>query len=302
MIVQQLNQRFALPGVLLFERGQGNLPRIHVESETCEAVLYLHGAHLVHWQPRGHHPVIFTSHRSRYAEGHPIRGGVPIVFPWFAQHPSDAAAPMHGLVRQRPWRVERTEARDGVVLVTLAIDLNAQESTAWPFDAALRLIVELGEHLNLTLHVQNRSANAITFESALHTYLAIGDVQQTTVHGLEKTRYIDKVDQFKEKWAGREPATITGETDRVYLDTTAPCHVDDPTLRRRITVSKSGSCSTVLWNPWIEKAARMADFGPDEWKHMLCLETANIGPNAVTLPAGATHAMGCHISVAHMKA
>jgi D-hexose-6-phosphate mutarotase len=32
------------------------------------------------------------------------------------------------------------------------------------------------------------------------------------------------------------------------------------------SVAKSGSASTVVWNPWQAKAAAMADFGDDEYQ------------------------------------
>ena len=74
--------------------------------------------------------------------------------------------------------------------------------------------------------------------------------------------------------------------------------LDDPRAARRITVEKSGSATTVVWNPWSEKAAAMPDFGDDEWPRMACIETANAGANAITLAPGAKHAMRAVISVA----
>jgi len=60
----------------------------------------------------------------------------------------------------------------------------------------------------------------------------------------------------------------------------------DPALGRTIHVRKSGSMSTVVWNPWIEKSRRMPDFGDDEFPHMVCVESGNVREHAITLGPG----------------
>ena len=136
--------------------------------------------------------------------------------------------------------------------------------------------------------VHHAGGEPFLYDAALHTYLHVGDVRRITVHGLENTPYRDKV-------LGREqpgvdgPITFAGEVDRVYLDTTAAVTVVDPSLGRTLTVTKEGSSSTVVWNPWVAKAAALADFGDDEWPAMACVETANVGGGAVTLGPGQSH-------------
>jgi glucose-6-phosphate 1-epimerase len=141
------------------------------------------------------------------------------------------------------------------------------------------------------LEVENPGEEPFQFEEALHTYLAVSDVRQVSVSGLGGASFLDKVDGQQRKLQDAAPIRITGETDRVYLGTTTACVLDDPGFARRITVEKSASSTTVVWNPWIAKAKAMADFGDDEWPGMICIETANAAENAVTLPAGATHSM-----------
>ena len=88
---------------------------------------------------------------------------------------------------------------------------------------------------------------------------------------------------------------MTGQTDRVYRDTTAACVIDDSRMGRRIHIAKSGSRSTVIWNPWSGKAAGMADFGNDEYHQMVCVEAANAGDDVATLAPGQTHRLGTFI-------
>ena len=151
--------------------------------------------------------------------------------------------------------------------------------------------------LEMTADVENVGDDAIVYELALHTYLAVGDVEAVRIRGLEGARFVDKVDGGKDKLAGPEPLAIAGETDRVFLDTTTTCVVDDPVLARRLRVEKRHSEVTVVWNPGRERARSMRDVGEDSWRGFVCVETANVGPHAVRLAPRTRHAMSARIDV-----
>jgi glucose-6-phosphate 1-epimerase len=146
--------------------------------------------------------------------------------------------------------------------------------------------------------VHNTSNRDFTFEQALHTYLAVGDVRQVWIDGLSGREFLDKTDTMRRKTQPLGAITIVGETDRVYLNTPDTVSVSDPELSRKLLVEKSGSKTTVLWNPWTAKARAMADFGNEEWPEMLCVETANAAENAVTLAAGKSAQMKARIIAA----
>ena len=158
--------------------------------------------------------------------------------------------------------------------------------------------MSVGAALEMALEVVNTSPGDIRFEEALHTYLAVGDISRTTIDGLAGRTFIDKVDKAQRKTQPTGAFALNGETDRVYLDTPDTVTVNDGANGRKLVVSKSGSASTVVWNPWTAKAKAMADFGDDEWPGMLCIETANAADNAVTLAPGARHTMRATIAVA----
>jgi glucose-6-phosphate 1-epimerase len=199
---------------------------------------------------------------------------------------------MHGFARLADWRMESAaEAADGSVMLALGLDAGKATHPAWPYKYELRYRITVGSTLELALHVKNAAAQTITFEEALHTYLAVSDVRQVVIGGLAGTQYLDKTDGARRKPQGTEPIRITGETDHVYLNTKTACVVDDPAGGRRLVVEKNGSDVTVVWNPWIAKARAMPDFGDDEWPQMLCIETGNAADHAVTLPPGHTHEM-----------
>ena len=289
-----------LPASVRLDKGSGALPCLRVTSERHgTAEVYLHGAHMAAWHPRGRAPVIFLSRDSAFDPAKPIRGGVPICFPWFGPHGTDRQAPMHGFARIQPWTL--TEAQDTPDAIALTFTLTDNERTrnsAWPhpFEATYR--VTLGASLEMSLKVRNAGQAPVTFEEALHTYYAVKDVREITIGGLENTDYLDKTDKFARKSQGASPVRITGETDRIYLATRATCTIDDPGLGRKITIGKTGSDTTVVWNPWIERAKAIADIGDDEWVSFVCVETCNVGDAAVTLAPGAEHTIRATVTVA----
>jgi glucose-6-phosphate 1-epimerase len=285
--ISDLERRFGIPGVLRVEAGSGGLPRVLVTSELAAAEMYLHGAHLTQFQPRGAKPVLFMSQESLFETNKPIRGGVPVCFPWFGPKAGSPESPAHGFARIRDWELESCARQpDGTVRVAFALDSD---------ESALRLSFGIGPSLEMDFEV--RAKTALRFEEALHTYFAVGDVRQVGVEGLEKVEYLDKTDSSRRKTQPPEPIRITGETDRIYLETRSACVLRDPVLGRTIRIAKEGSDTTVVWNPWIAKAKAMADFGDDEWPGMVCVETANVGDSAVRLQAGQTHRMKVRIAL-----
>ena len=289
--IDELNERFGVAGAARFQAGAGGLARAVITTPDAEAHVYLHGAHVTHYQPAGHAPVLFLSPQSTFDAGHAIRGGVPIVFPWFGARAGHPSSPDHGFGRISEWSV--LEVTRGVGSVSIALALEPSDATRATWDHRFRIVarIAVGAALGIALEVENLSAQAFAFEEALHTYLHVGDVERASVAGLEGRAYLDKTDGFKRKTLGAAPLQLTSETDRVFLDTRGPYAVTDPAIGRRLMVEKTGSANTVVWNPWREKSASMADLGPGQWRSMLCVETANVGDAAIRLEPGAHHSM-----------
>ena len=281
-----------LPASVRIESGEGGLPRVRVASAAGDAEVYLHGAQVTGWTPADREPVIWMSRASTFSAEAPIRGGVPICFPWFSAHPTDQQAPAHGFARLADWAlVEATESDEGTRLAFRLTDSEDSRGSAWPhrFEATYR--VSVGPALVLALEVTNRDSDALTFQEALHAYFAVRDIREVTITGLEEASYLDRLAGPEPVPAGAEPIRIGAETDRIYLDTTSPVTIVDPGYRRAITISKVGSRSTVVWNPWVDKARAMRDFGDDEWARMVCVETGNVGAAEVRLEPGSQHTM-----------
>lgn len=286
----------ALPEGVAVAAGSA-LPRLDVSTPQATAQIYLHGAHVAAWQPaHASAPVLWMSGQSHFRHDKPIRGGVPICFPWFGPHAEDTTAPAHGFARLSPWTLCDAGEADGAVTLTFQLESD-NASPVWPHHFHADLRVTIGSILKLDLVVHNVDDAPFTFEEALHTYFAVGNIAQVTVSGLEHAHYLDKVAAGASRQQGSYAISFAGETDRVYVDTTAACIIHDPGLSRRITIAKQGSASTVVWNPWIQKARNMADFGDDEWPGMVCIETANVGKSAVRLRPGDRHTMSASVRV-----
>ncbi len=293
--LQRLNQSLSVSG-LHFEQGTGGLTRAVVNTSIASGEIYLQGAHVTRFQPRGHSQVLWMSELSYFESGKPIRGGVPLCFPWFGPNSKDPSTPAHGLARTAQWDVvDATSTDDGGIAIELTTAIHGFK---------LNYRVQFGQSLQLSLNIElpSGSVEAQSFEEALHTYFTVGDIHQVAIEGLESYAYVDKVGGLVQRPATQESIRFLSETDRVYLDTNSNCTLRDPSLKRVITVSQAGSRSTVVWNPWIDKSARMTDFGDNEWTGMVCIETANVGNQSITLQPGQMHQMVARIDVEHATA
>ena len=288
---------------MAYEITTNPLTGVEAHPGSGHYAVYDHGAHVWAWQPDGQRPVLWMSAQSMFVSGQPIRGGVPVIFPWFGMGQGGDKKPAHGFVRLHEWnrtRVVDTLGSDGKLIVEYAIDPSRTgHPEDWPSSYAATLTVEFTPtYLQVGMEVSNGSTHPFTFEQALHTYLAVSDVRNVTVTGLEGADYLDKV-------AGRSdfdttqdgPVTITAETDRVYrYPGTVILH--DPGWQRKLEISKEGSADLVVWNPWTAKSAAMPDFGDDEWPSMICIEAVNALDDAVHLPPGSSAVMSQRITLA----
>jgi glucose-6-phosphate 1-epimerase len=289
----------SLPDSVQVDVGPGGLTLVRVTAPSASAEIYLRGAHVASWTPaNSDESVIWMSSKAEYTEGVPLRGGVPICFPWFGANADDPSEPSHGFARLAEWQLVSAAEVGSTVVLTLRLqdDLATRASTFTAQFEALYTIT-VGSHLGLALTVTNHSRKPFSFESALHTYFGVSDIHSVSVTGLEDVAYIDKLDGPAPIPAEHHAVRFAGETDRVYLGSADELRVVDPSLGRVIAIKPEDSHSTVVWNPWIAKAAKMADFGDDEWKTMVCVETANIGEAAVTLESGASHTLAVRYDV-----
>jgi len=273
------------------------LAAVRVATERASGLIYLQGAHLADWQPRGEAPVLWMSERATYAPGKAIRGGVPLCFPWFGPHATRPEYPAHGFarIRQFAYRGARLDAQ-GDAELEFVLESDSATLSLFPYAFSASLRVAFGQTLTLAFSVTNRDSRPFEFEEALHSYFSVADVTKAAVHGLEGARYTDKVRNQTLFTEGHTPLRFDGETDRVY-DSSGTCFIDDELGKRTLRIEKVHSGSTVVWNPWAERAAQMSDLGTDCWRHLLCVESANVGESKLSLRPGEAHVAQVRVSV-----
>ena len=288
--IAELTEHHALAG-LTFEQGRGGQTVCRVRTEHAEADVYLHGAHVTRFkphQPIGGDDVLFLSEHAVFDGSTAIRGGIPICFPWFGGNGPRDDSPSHGFARTRSWSLAKTERMGDDVALTFVLVSTESTRELWDHDFVFTYTVRVGRSLKVSASVTNVGDAPLRYELALHTYLKVANVRNVTLTGFDGASYIDQLKNNETLKQAGEP-TIDAEVDRIYQG-----HTSDVTVRdagRVITVSKTGGDSTVLWNPHVAKAKRMSDFGDEEWPGMLCVESAAIGKNGITLASGKSHAL-----------
>jgi D-hexose-6-phosphate mutarotase len=292
-MITTLNTQFGIKGQLVFKEDASGLVIAEINNLQGSASLCLQGAHLMTWKPVSQDvPVIWLSRDAKLAPGKSIRGGAPVCWPWFGAHATESGFPGHGFARTVPWRViESGIESNGATRLSLRLETSEKTLAQWPHESNLVLTVIVGETLRMELVTENTGEHDFVIGEALHTYLQIGDISAASVTGMEGCEYWDKVGGTNLR---RQEGIIsfTSEVDRVYVSCQAVCVIHDEKLKRRIHIAKSGSASTVVWTPWLEKANKMGDMGqPDGWREMVCVETANAIDNTVKVASGARHTM-----------
>lgn len=288
-------RRFEIPGRVTLLEGNGELPKIEVKSDAACAEIYLHGAHVTDFQRNGDPPLLFMSQFSRFRPGQPIRGGVPVIFPWFGPREGE---PMHGFARLADWHLHEAIALPAGG-ATLRFGLPDGEAAAmWPSFSAY-FVVTVTDRLAMELIITNASRDQpFTFENCLHSYFHVEDISDVAIRGLGGVDYLDKAEGYARKRETEAEFGISSEVDRIFLDTAATVEIIDRVLKRKIIVEKSGSNSTVVWNPGPVKSQQMPDFGNDEYKQMVCVESGNVAANRLTLSPGQSSVLKVTVSSA----
>lgn len=271
-------------------------PILEITNDYAAASIALHGAQVFHFQPKHQQPVLWCSQSAHFTSGKPIRGGVPICWPWFGKH-SDSPFPAHGFARNHFWQCDSILQLDnGETELRLSLSSANVTQTYWPHSYELTLVIRIGEQLSLALTTKNSSNVHCVYSSALHSYLAVGDINEVTLSGLEEFAYADKVRDVACA-AQQKAITISEPIDRVYQNTASSVVINDAVLNRKLLIEKSGSLTTVVWNPWVKAAAALQDFDNNGYANMICVEAANAFDDVVSLAPGEQHTLATVLSV-----
>ncbi|MDZ3994651.1 D-hexose-6-phosphate mutarotase [Pseudomonas sp. Teo4] len=283
----------------------GELNCWRITSDRAELLIAQQGAQILSYQRVGEPPLLWLSDQAIFRQGKSVRAGVPVCWPWFGnlqRNPQAVQAmyhgeqaPAHGLARARDWQLLGIEEVGEGLRIEFELPEAQGDLPDWPHDVELKLAIELGEDLQLNLTSRNMGNTPVTISQALHSYFAVSDVRQARVEGVEGLDYIETLADWEQR-KQQGALGFSGETDRIYLSTPTQLSIVDPHWSRCITLTSSGSRSAVIWNPWTERARELPDMADDGWQRMLCIETANVWDDVVTLAPGKSHSLGVSIS------
>ena len=252
--------------------------------DGARAVVTLHGGQVVSWHPAGDHgEQLYLSPRSGFADGHAIRGGVPVVFPQFSDR---GALPRHSFARNHGWHFRASsELADGGVSVVLGLSGDARTRAIWPHAFELELQLRLsGQTLEIALQCTNTDPQPWSFMAALHTYLRVQDCMQAQVSGLAGHAYWDTVDA-QNKTQDATMLRFPGEVDRVYAGVDDAVVLHQRGVLRSVQVTHSGFADIVVWNPGPQRCAALPDMPPDGYREMVCIESGRITQPVTLAPA-----------------
>ena len=261
---------------------------IEIFNKHAHAKIALQGAHIFEYKAIDKPALLWCSKKADFEKGKAVRGGVPICFPWFGKHEKDTSLPQHGFARTTLWKViEEKEKEDGSTLIKLELNHTKETLEIWTYEFSLILEVNIGSTLSLSLHIHNVGVKPFKVSTALHTYLAISNVDSVVVEGLEDTLYYDALTNTIATCA--VPLEIDKEIDRVYSIDKEYIILKDVTGSTHI--ESKGSKSLVVWNPWKEKSKSIKDMCDECYKTMLCLETANAREDARWIEPSKIHSL-----------
>lgn len=285
----------------------GELNCWRIVTDSAELLVAQQGAQVLSYQRLGEPPLLWLSDQALFKRGKSVRAGVPVCWPWFGnlQRNPEAVraqfngldAPAHGLARGRDWQLLGIDSSGDTVQLEFTLPESQGELPEWPHQVELKLTIVMGEQLTLSLTSHNLGTDPVTLSQALHSYFAVSDVRSVRVEGVAGLGYIETLADWEQRTQVAD-LEFSGETDRIYLDTPRQLSIVDPSWNRRIHLSCNGSRSAVIWNPWTERAAQLPDMADDGWQRMLCIETANVWDDIVTLAPGASHTLGLSITSA----
>lgn len=280
-----------LPAGITHTKDPGGRAALRLRHGDDDVLVSFVGAQILSWHRRGR-DALWTASKAEHLPGKPVRGGVPVVFPWFGDHPDDPKLPAHGFVRNQTWQLAHAAAGPEV---TLAIADDDASRAVWPhpFRLQLRIRVAAGVHVELT--IENRGPQPFSCEEALHTYFAVGDVHTASVHGLEGIAVTEFAREPEAGWDSRTPIRFRAETDRVFQGVPDRIELRTPALTGSTVLTTRNVRSAVVWNPWPAKTARLSQMAADDWQRFVCIESANVKQERLRIPPGARHTMALSI-------
>lgn len=238
-----------------------------IDHPLCQAVFSRQGAQLLHFRPQGERSMLWCASKWPALSTAPIRGGIPVCWPWFGSHPSESDWPQHGWARQREWRLLDAHADESLVQVSWQLDIE---------DWHVRLDARLGRELEMELSSYHEDDSDCLFSFALQPYWRLGSLRRSVVHGMELEGAQRPASPLPNTWTPR------GAVKQVLYNTGALV-IEDAGWQRRLRVDKNATAGSVIWHPGSRTVEQVE---PGEADRFLCVGAAGYRPGGLILGQG----------------
>jgi len=292
-----LKEKYSIPGKIEFMPGRAGFVYAVLRSGFSECVVSLYGGHVMSYKPDGKDDLLWVSEYSYFEDGKAIRGGIPVCWPWFGDNPSSPELPSHGFAKICDWNVKSSSSNENFTELVLSLsdrDVPDKRFGTQPFE--LELSVRCGKKLEVALATYNSGNSDFKLTESFHTYFSVSDINKVFISGLDGEEYSEKTGETRRKSIQSGPVTFSSKVARTYSGSACDCEICDPGAGRKIKISKAGSRTTVLWNPWIAESAKSPDLEDNAYLEMVCVETANAFSDSVSIAPGEIHRMKTVIS------
>ncbi len=299
-LIQELE---ALGGYLLIASLR-ECDEIVIEQPGFSARIALWGGHLASFTPTGQKDVLFQSNnlgdQTCFGRRH---FGIPVCWPWFGANKEHADYPIHGLARYFRWQFsEAGRFRNGDIKIVLRLvsENYTLIKEMWPNAFELRQVFRFtNDNFSINFSAANLSDKAMEVSEALHTYFYVGNNKSVEIYGLDKTIFVDKLDKDTRK---QQKGVIKSFEclDSVFVNSPNRCVIHDRSFDRNIIIRSRGSNSTVLWNPGPDLAKRRGDMEDEDYRHFVCVETANALNNTYQIEPGDIHQLRLSVTIQHL--
>jgi glucose-6-phosphate 1-epimerase len=301
MDIQQLNEKYGIEGNVQFFLGGGSLIFARLSNQFGTAEVSLYGGHVTSYKPTEQEDVLWMSDKSCFVSGKAIRGGVPVCFPWFGPHDTDNKKAIHGFARLYYWNVTKTETfSDESVSIWLNLESSPATRAIWEYNFSASLEITIHKSLKISFNVVNTDNRPFIYTDALHSYFYVGDIEKITIEGLQGAKFYKASDKSNTFIQSSNLLEIRKEENRRYIGTSADCIIYDEVLKRSIRISKQGSMTTVVWNPWSETVLTMNDMSEDAYRKMVCIEPVNAYNDFVRLEPRQSHTISTEIEMSFL--
>ncbi|KAI4348207.1 hypothetical protein L6164_008958 [Bauhinia variegata] len=264
------------------------LPRVILtEPNGSSAQVLLYGGQVISWKNERKEEQLFMSSKANWKQPQAIKGGISVCFPQFGNVGSLGP---HGFAKNRFWSLDRDPSplppSENQSSVDLILKSKEEDLKIWPhsFELRLRIILSAGK-LILIPRIRNTDSKAFSFTFALCNYLSVSDISEVRVEGLETLDYFDNLMKRARFTEQADAITFDGEMNRVYVHTPTKIAIIDHEKKRTFVLRKSGMPDAVVWNPWDKKAKALPDLGDEDYKTMICLNSAAIETPIILKPS-----------------